>query len=214
MTIWTRLPDSAAKPALRFGFLLVAIVAILAAQSSVQTGWAQSAQTSPQTSQQTPSQGSPPIAGAMARFKPAPGGKAAPAILALDAKDQPFDATRLAGKLVVLNFWATWCAPCVKEMPSLDRLQAKLGNRGVVVVPLSLDGPTKAKVEPFFADNKLTHLPILFDHANKTFGAAGVSVLPTTIVLRDGKELGRIEGPAEWDDEDATRLLEFYLQAK
>jgi thiol-disulfide isomerase/thioredoxin len=150
----------------------------------------------------------------MAKFKPAPDGKTAPAIVALDAKDQPFDAGTLAGKLVVLNFWATWCAPCVKEMPSLDRLQATLGGQGVVVVPLSLDGPTKAKVAPFFADNKLTHLPILFDHANKTFGAAGVSVLPTTIVLRDGKELGRIEGPAEWDDEDATRLLEFYLQAK
>lgn len=187
---------SAAKPSFRLGFLLLAIVAILAAQSSAQTGWAQS----------------PPLGGSLAKFQPAPGGKTAPAIVALDAVGKPFDADKLAGKLVVLNFWATWCAPCVKEMPSLDRLQAALGSDGVVVIPLSLDGPTKAKVEPFFADNKLSHLPVLFDQANKTFGGSMVRVLPTTILLRDGKELGRIEGPAEWDGEDASRLLKFYLQ--
>ncbi len=200
MTVWTRSPKSAAKPSFRLGFLLLAIVAILAGQSSAQSGWAQ------------PPQASPPLSGSLAKFQVAPAGKSAPAIVALDAKGQAFDAARLAGKLVVLNFWATWCAPCVKEMPSLDRLQATLGNEGVVVVPLSLDGPTKAKVEPFFADNKLTHLPVLFDQANKTFGGSMVRVLPTTILLRDGKELGRIEGPAEWDGEDASRLLKFYLQ--
>jgi len=193
MTLLTQCPKAATG--IRFGVLLLAIVAILAGQSSVQTTWAQS----------------PPLAGSVAKFKPAPAGKAGPAIVALDAKGHPLDAAQYAGKLVVLNFWATWCAPCVKEMPSLDRMQAALAGQ-VAVLPLSLDGPTKAKVEPFFEERKLAHLPILFDQANKTFGATGASALPTTILMRDGQELGRIEGPAEWDDADAIALLKFYLQ--
>jgi thiol-disulfide isomerase/thioredoxin len=205
MTFSTRSPiaggKSRPKPRLWLGFLLLAIVAILAGQSSVAT--AQTAQIS-----------APPLAGSMAKFKPAPAGKAAPAILALDARDQPLDPGKYAGKLVVLNFWATWCVPCVKEMPSLDRMQAALAAKGVMVLPLSLDGPTKPRVQPFFDDKKLAHLPILFDQGNKTFGASGATVLPTTILLRDGKELGRIEGPAEWDDPDATALLQFYLDRK
>jgi thiol-disulfide isomerase/thioredoxin len=180
----------------RLGLLVLAIVAILAGQSSIERALAQ------------------PISGSVAKFKPAPRDKSAGPVVALDASDRPVDGKAYAGKLVVLNFWATWCAPCVKEMPSLDRAQAALGGKGLAVVPLSLDGPTKAKVQPFFETNKLAHLPVLFDQGNKTFSSFGVTVLPTTILLRDGKELGRIEGPAEWDDPDAMALLQFYLDQK
>ena len=180
----------------RLGLLVLAIVAILAGQSSIESAQAQ------------------PVSGSVAKFKPAPQDKSAPPIVALDAKDQPLDTKQYTGRLVVLNFWATWCGPCVKEMPSLDRSQAALGAQGLSVLPLSLEGPTKARVQPFFVAQKLTQLPILFDQGNKTFASYGVTVLPTTILLRDGKELGRIEGPAEWDDPDGTALLQFYLGKK
>jgi thiol-disulfide isomerase/thioredoxin len=187
--------QSPRRAGFRLGVLLLAIVAILAGQSSIESAAAPA----------------PPLGGGMAKFTPAAPGKGAPAIAALDAQGEPYDAKPLGGKLVVLNFWATWCAPCVKEMPSLDRMQAALAGKGVTVLPLSLDGPTKARVQPFYADQKLVHLPVLFDQGNKTFSGAMVRALPTTILIRDGKELGRIEGPAEWDDPDALALLNFYL---
>lgn len=176
------------------GFALAAIVAISAPRSSAQTA--------------------PPLSGTVAAFKPASPAKDAPQTRFVDLKGEEQSLERYKGKVVVLNFWATWCAPCVREMPSLDRLQAALAGEGLAVVPLSLDGPTKPRVEPFYKDRNLANLPILFDEKNVTFGRFAVSVLPTTIVLdRSGKEVGRLEGPAEWDQPEALALLRHYLKA-
>ena len=114
----------------------------------------------------------------------------------------------LKGKVVVMNIWATWCVPCVKEMPSLDRLQARIGKDKLVVIPLSLDGPTRAKVAPFYADKKLTSLGIWFDRSRKVMQALDVSILPTTILVdAKGRELGRLEGEADWDKPEAAALV-------
>lgn len=176
------------------GVALAAIVAISAPRSSAQTV--------------------PPIAGAVAAFRPADPAKTPPQTRFVDLKGEELDLGRYKGKVVLVNFWATWCAPCVREMPSLDRLQAVLGGEGLAVLPLSLDGPTRPRVEPFYKAQNLAHLPILFDEKNVTFGRFGVGVLPTTIVIgRDGKEVGRLEGPAEWDAPEALALLRHYLKA-
>ncbi|MGE0155173.1 MAG: TlpA disulfide reductase family protein [Reyranellaceae bacterium] len=150
----------------------------------------------------------------MAAFKPAEPARAPPESRFVDVAGKVLNLEAYKGKVVVLNFWATWCAPCVREMPSLDRLQVALREEGLVVLPLSLDGPTKPRVEPFYKAQKLENLPILFDEKNATFGRFGVGVLPTTIVIgRDGRELGRLEGPAEWDAPEALALLRHYLKA-
>jgi len=176
------------------GFALAAIVAISAPRSSAQSA--------------------PPISGTVANFKPAQPAKEPPPTRFIDPKGQELNLERYRGKLVLVNFWATWCAPCVREMPSLDRLQAALGKEGLVVLPLSLDGPTKPRVEPFYKDRQLANLPILFDEKNFTFGRFGVSVLPTTILIDpSGKEIGRLEGPAEWDAPEALALLRHYLNS-
>ena len=125
-----------------------------------------------------------------------------------DADDKPLQLADYKGKTVLLNFWATWCAPCVKEMPSLDKLQAELGKDKFVVLPLSLDGPSRPKVAPFYADRKLTNLGIYFDKAKKVMEALDISVLPTSVLVDpDGRELGRLEGEAEWDKPEALALM-------
>ena len=110
--------------------------------------------------------------------------------------------------MLLVNFWATWCAPCVKEMPSLDRLQAALGKDKFAILPLSLDGPSRPKVAPFYEDKKLANIGIWFDKGRKLMQAFDVAILPTSILVdANGQVLGRLEGEADWDKPDAIALL-------
>ncbi len=116
------------------------------------------------------------------------------------------------GRVVLLNFWATWCAPCVREMPSLDRLQAALGARGLSVVAVSLDRAGKEVIEPFRARLGLKHLGLYHDPKAALFRAFGVSGLPTSFLIdRRGRIVGGYPGPAEWDSPEARALIEHYL---
>jgi thiol-disulfide isomerase/thioredoxin len=148
------------------------------------------------------------IKGTLARFKLAQAPKPLPDLAFVDGADKPVKLSDYKGKVVLLNFWATWCAPCVKEMPSLDRLQAEMGKDKFVVLPLSLDGPSKPKVVPFYKDKDLTELGIYFDKGHKTMQAVDVNVLPTSILIdAEGRELGRIEGEADWAKPEAVALM-------
>jgi thiol-disulfide isomerase/thioredoxin len=146
--------------------------------------------------------------GAMARFKPARPPKPMPDLEFLDADDKSLRLANLTGKARLINLWATWCAPCVKEMPSLDRLQAALPRDRFVVLPISLDGPSKAKVAPFYKERELTNLGIYYDKGRKAMSVLGVSLLPTSILVDPvGRELGRIEGDADWDTPEGIALM-------
>jgi len=146
--------------------------------------------------------------GAMVRFKPARPPKPMPDLEFLDADDKSLRLANLTGKARLINLWATWCAPCVKEMPSLDRLQAALPRDRFVVLPISLDGPSKAKVAPFYKDRELTNLGIYYDKGRKAMSVLGVSLLPTSILVDPaGRELGRIEGDADWDTPEGIALM-------
>ena len=148
------------------------------------------------------------LTGTLAKFTLAKEPKAMPDLAFTDANDKPVKLTDYKGKTVLLNFWATWCAPCVKEMPSLDKLQAEMGKDKFVVLPLSLDGPSKPKVAPFYADRKLANLGIYFDKGKKALGALDISVLPTSVLVdAQGREIGRMEGDADWDKPEALALM-------
>lgn len=148
------------------------------------------------------------VKGAMARFKPARPPKPLPDLEFLDANDKPMRLADLTGKARLINLWATWCAPCVKEMPSLDRLQAALPKDKFVVLPISLDGPSKAKVAPFYKERKLANLGIYYDKGRKAMSVLDVSLLPTSILVDPaGRELGRLEGDADWDTPEGIALL-------
>ncbi|MEI7874524.1 MAG: TlpA disulfide reductase family protein [Alphaproteobacteria bacterium] len=147
-------------------------------------------------------------AGEMARFKKAATPKPLPDLAFQDADDKPLRFADFRGRALLINFWATWCAPCVKEMPSLDRLQAMFPENKFLILPLSIDGPTRPKVAPFYKDQKLTHLGIYFDKGRKAMQALDVSLLPTSILVDPtGRELGRLEGDADWDMPEGVALM-------
>ncbi|MDX1401323.1 MAG: TlpA disulfide reductase family protein [Kiloniellales bacterium] len=129
-----------------------------------------------------------------------------------DLLDNSVSLADYEGRLVLLNFWATWCAPCIREMPSLDRLQAKFEGRPFNVVAVSLDRAGKKKVEPFLQRIPLANLDILLDPRSKLARELVVSGLPTTFLLADdGRVIGALQGPAEWDEEDAVNFIESYM---
>ena len=116
------------------------------------------------------------------------------------------------GRVVLVNFWATWCAPCVHEMPSLDRLQAKLGPEGLLVMAVSQDRKGLAAAEPFYREQGLDNLEIFLDPKGKFALAMGVAGLPTSLLVDDrGHVVGALEGPLEWDGPEAVELIRFYL---
>lgn len=116
------------------------------------------------------------------------------------------------GRVVVLNFWATWCAPCVREMPSLDRLQAALGPEGLSVVAVSLDRGGRDKVGRFLMKLDLRHMGLYLDSKATMFRSFGVSGLPTTFLIdRRGRIVGGMSGPAEWNSPEAKELIRYYL---
>ena len=152
------------------------------------------------------------IKGAMKRFKLTSPPKPMPDLEFLDANDKPMRLADLTGKARLINLWATWCAPCVKEMPSLDRLQAAMPRDKFLVLPISLDGPSKAKVAPFYKERNLDHLGIFYDKGRKAMSTLEVTLLPTSILVDPaGRELGRLEGDADWDTPEGIALMKAAL---
>jgi thiol-disulfide isomerase/thioredoxin len=112
------------------------------------------------------------------------------------------------GKVVLLNVWATWCVSCRKEMPTLDRLQAKLGGPGFEVVALSIDRGGIAKVKEFYTEIGISNLAIYVDTSGRAASEFGIYGLPGTLLLdREGREIGRLAGPAEWDSPEMMAFL-------
>lgn len=122
----------------------------------------------------------------------------------------------LKGHLVLLNLWATWCAPCVQELPSLDKLQGALGDTsggkgGFEVVALSLDRGGARVVTPFIQNHGITHLATWLDPKSTAMSVLKPRGLPTTLLIdAEGREIGRLEGDADWNSPEAQALIKFY----
>jgi peroxiredoxin len=131
----------------------------------------------------------------------------------LDGRTIALDEWR--DKLVVLNFWATWCTPCTLEMPTLEALWTRYRDRGLVVVGISVDrGAPRALLDPYLASLKLT-FPILLDPDVATATKWRVTALPATFVVKPGGEVvGFAVGAREWDAAEMTALLEPMLPGR
>jgi thiol-disulfide isomerase/thioredoxin len=134
--------------------------------------------------------------------------KPAPEISFFDGDGDVRTLSEYRGKVLVLNLWATWCAPCRQEMPTLDRLQTILGGPDFEVVALSVDREGRPAVEAFYEELGLEALAIYVDDSAKASRVLGAFGLPTTLLVnRDGEEIGRLLGPAEWDSPAMVRFL-------
>ena len=130
-----------------------------------------------------------------------------------DKLGQPVNLDSFHGKVVVLNFWATWCPPCIAEMPALDRLQSDMGGKDFAVVAVSTDRQGIKKSAPFYRRAGITHLALYNDTRGNLLDAFKGKSLPITVVIdREGREVGRIEGAAQWDSAQAKALIAHYLK--
>ncbi|MEI6559160.1 MAG: TlpA disulfide reductase family protein [Rhodospirillaceae bacterium] len=132
-----------------------------------------------------------------------------------DGAGQPVTLADFAGKPVLLNLWATWCAPCIKELPSLDRLQADLGGAGFQVVAVAEDRGGAKVVLPFLDKQGVKALAPYLDPPGAALRALGVQGLPTSILIgRDGRETARLLGGADWDSAAIRRQITELIRSR
>ena len=135
-------------------------------------------------------------------------GAAPPAFKFLTADGTERTLAEYAGQGVVLNFWATWCVPCVAEMPALDALARTGARERIAVLPLSSDRGGAAAVERFYKEKGIAALPVLLDPRGDAARAFGVRGIPTTVIIdRTGQDRGRLEGAADWSSPAALLAL-------
>ena len=129
-------------------------------------------------------------------------------VIFLDDADKEINIQNLDSKLIILNFWATWCEPCKEEMPSLNRLQANQKLKNLKIYPINIGKENLNKVKSFFSELNINNLEPYFDNPStlaKTFSLRG---LPTTILLNSkGEEFARIIGSINFDDENFINWL-------
>jgi thiol-disulfide isomerase/thioredoxin len=159
--------------------------------------------------------GRPPLAGQMKKLTVHPAPRPAPEAPFKTKDGTPITLADFRGRVLLVNYWATWCSPCVAEMPSLDRLEATLGGPDFAVLPIASDRAGLRAVEPFYEKIGLEKLPIYLDPDMKFTRSSGVRGLPTTLIVdRSGREAGRMEGDAAWDAPEALALIRHYVAAK
>jgi len=134
--------------------------------------------------------------------------KPLPDIRFSDAGGKQFGLADFRGKVVLLNIWATWCVPCRTEMPTLDRLQARLGGADFEVVPLSIDRQGVSAIDDFYRKVGIVHLGKYLDADGESADHLQMMGVPATLLInRQGRELGRLVGPAEWDSPEMIAIL-------
>jgi len=127
----------------------------------------------------------------------------------IGSNGQPYKLSNLLGKHVLVNIWATWCPPCRKEMPSLDRLQVKLAPKNEPeIVAISVDQVSLDQLRAFYSANGIVNLALFSGNETEVFELLSISGLPTTLLLNhDGNEIARLVGPAAWDSSEIMRQL-------
>jgi cytochrome c biogenesis protein CcmG, thiol:disulfide interchange protein DsbE len=155
------------------------------------------------------------------RFLPVEPGREAPSFVATDLEGNTVQLADLRGEVVLLNIWATWCAPCRQEMPSMQRLHERMGPRGVKIVAVSVDvqpgrvdagGNPGGRIPEFAAEMGLT-FPIWHDPEGNIQRIYRTTGVPESFVIdRSGMIVTKVQGPEEWDSEANIELFERLLE--
>jgi thiol-disulfide isomerase/thioredoxin len=132
----------------------------------------------------------------------------------VDADGAEHTLASFRGHGMVINFWATWCQPCIAEIPSLAALERALAPHDIAVLPLSSDRGGASAVAAWFRQHDVTGLPVLLDPRGALGSAWGGRGIPTThIVARDGKERARLEGAADWSSAATVALIQKLVES-
>ena len=146
--------------------------------------------------------------GDFGRLVPTEPPRPVPAVTFVAADGQQHQLSEFIGRGMVVNLWATWCAPCVAEMPALAALAKALAPDDIAVLPLSSDRGGAAAVQRFFSAHEIAALPVLLDPQGTAASAFGARGIPTTLILdRAGRERGRLEGAQPWADPGAVEAI-------
>ena len=132
----------------------------------------------------------------------------APAVTFYDAEGKALSLNDFRGRYVLVNLWATWCGPCINELPSLVRLQAQLPQDRITVLPLDLEKHDAQKVAEFLERTKIEGLPIFIDRDFAAMRGFAANELPLTILIdSEGREIARAAGEQKWDHADSIAYL-------
>ncbi len=135
--------------------------------------------------------------------------RAVPEIRFQDGQGDDLTLADFRSRVILLNVWATWCVPCRKEMPTLDRLQGRLGGKEFLVMALSIDREGVAAVKHFYQEFGVENLAIYVDPSGRGSRALAIPGVPTTLLIdREGREVARKMGAAEWDSPEIVSLVE------
>ena len=127
-----------------------------------------------------------------------------------DFSGNEINLSHYVGKLVIINFWATWCAPCKKEMPSLDKLYQDNNFKNLQIFPVNMEQPNTLKTKKFFTDLNIQTLEIFFDHNLNFVKEFKLRGMPTTVIInKKGEEFARIIGEVNFQDK---RFLKWLLK--
>ncbi|MEO7812785.1 MAG: TlpA disulfide reductase family protein [Usitatibacter sp.] len=160
-----------------------------------------------------PAEGTKRVASAQPRTVAGPGERRPiPRVQFQDGEGKALTLSDFRGKAVLLNVWATWCAPCREEMPSLDRLQRELGGASFEVLAVSVDSGGAPAVRRFFGEMGVRSLAIYVDPSTRAMETLRIVGVPTTLLVdREGRELWRRAGPAQWDSPEMVKSLRLDL---
>ena len=132
-------------------------------------------------------------------------------VIFMDVNQKNVNLDDFKGKLVILNFWATWCAPCKEEMPSLDNLQVNTRLNNLKIFPINIGQEDVAKSKFFFEELNIKNLNIYIDAPTTLAKKFSLRGIPTTILFnKEGKEFARIMGSIDFNDEEFINWLKFY----
>ncbi len=138
-------------------------------------------------------------------------GETSPDFTLKDLQGREVSLKRFRGKIVLLNFWATWCPSCRKEIPSMIKLYERYKDKGLEIIGVNLDRMDKSGIEKFSSEHNIT-FPTLLDPAGKTAVLYGITALPATFILdRNGKIQERIAGGKDWSSEENLKKFETFL---